>query len=130
MAGVRDVVELVGSVALSVCPACGHNEPLGCVLELLPRPRCAACGGPLRPDVDEPGTLARPEAVTRARALIAGARLVLVAGSPVAGSALAELAATAAVAVVVVADGAELAAVADGLGEPGGGQPMGYGPRR
>src|SRR4051812_18776577 len=38
-AGVRDVIALAGSVELSVCPDCSYNEPLGCVLDLLPQPR-------------------------------------------------------------------------------------------
>jgi NAD-dependent SIR2 family protein deacetylase len=129
-AGVREVVELAGSVALSVCPACGYNEPLACLLELLPHPRCAACGGLLRPDVDEPGAPPRPEAAARARALVARARLLLVAGAPAAGSVLAELTADATAEVVAVRDGSQLAAVADALEAAGRDQSMGYGRAR
>jgi NAD-dependent SIR2 family protein deacetylase len=75
-AGVRDVVRLVGSVELSVCPSCGYSEPLGCLLELLPRPRCAACGGPLRPDVAPRG-----EALGRAREAVSRAELIVLAAS-------------------------------------------------
>jgi NAD-dependent SIR2 family protein deacetylase len=75
-AGVRDVVRLVGSVELSVCPSCGYSEPLGCLLELLPRPRCAACGGPLRPDVAP-----RSEALGRAREAVSRAELIVLAAS-------------------------------------------------
>ncbi len=79
-AGVRDVVALAGSVELSVCPRCTYNEPLGCLLELLPRPRCAACGGPLRPDVVPAGEAPLDGAVSRARELVAGAAVLLLAG--------------------------------------------------
>ena len=72
-AGVRDVVSLAGSVELSVCPRCTYNEPLGCLLELLPRPRCAACGGPLVPDVVPAGEAPPADAVSRAREVVAGA---------------------------------------------------------
>jgi len=78
-AGVRGVVALAGSVELSVCPRCTYNEPLGCLLELLPRPRCAACGGPLRPDVVPAGEAPLDGAVSRARELVAGAGVLLLA---------------------------------------------------
>jgi NAD-dependent deacetylase len=79
-AGVRDVVALSGSVEISVCPRCSYNEPLGCLLELLPQPWCAACGGPLRPDVVLPGESPPPELLARARGLVAGAGLLVLAG--------------------------------------------------
>ena len=79
-AGVRDVVSLAGSVELSVCPRCTYNEPLGCLLELLPRPRCAACGGPLVPDVVPAGEEAPADAVSRAREVVADAGVLLLAG--------------------------------------------------
>ena len=79
-AGVRDVVTLAGSVELSVCPRCTYNEPLGCLLDLLPRPRCAACGGPLRPDVVPAGEAPPAAVASRARELVTGAGLLLLAG--------------------------------------------------
>jgi NAD-dependent SIR2 family protein deacetylase len=81
-AGVREVIALVGSVELSVCAACAYNEPLGCVLELLPQPRCAACGGLLRPDVVARGEPPRAEALARAQASVAATRLVVLADAP------------------------------------------------
>ena len=78
-AGVRDVVALVGSVELSVCPACGYSEPLGCLLDLLPRPRCAACGGPLRPGVSSPSEAPIAEALDRAAEIVSGPGLIVLA---------------------------------------------------
>ena len=80
-AGVRDVVRLGGSVELSICRGCGYTEPLGCLLELLPRPRCAACGGPLRPDVARPSEAPAVEALAHARETLSRPGLIVLAGS-------------------------------------------------
>jgi len=120
-AGVRDVVSLVGSVELSVCPRCTYNEPLGCLLELLPRPRCAACGGPLVPDVVPAGAAPPAESVSRAREVVAGAGVLLLAGR----GALAALCDGRAADTIVVGDdrpGARLLTSADLL--------LGHGPPR
>ncbi|HEY6031549.1 MAG TPA: NAD-dependent deacylase [Gaiellaceae bacterium] len=89
-AGSRDVVEVHGSIRSSSCLACGRREPLDRVLELLPLPRCADCGAPLKPDVVMFGEFLPPEAIERATALAREAALLLVVGSslevwPVAG---------------------------------------------
>jgi NAD-dependent deacetylase len=107
-AGVRDVIAVMGSVGLSVCPACGYSEPLGCVLDLLPLPRCAACGEVLRPDVAP-----QPAALARARDAIGAARLVVVAGAP--SARVREFADVAAGIVVLDRGGPVLAAAADAL---------------
>lgn len=75
-AGVRDVIELAGSVRDSVCPTCGYTEPLGCLLTMLPVPGCAACGGVLGP-----GTPPDDDAATRASELAGRAGLVLAVGA-------------------------------------------------
>lgn len=98
-AGVRDVVALVGSVELSICPDCGYNEPLGCLIDLLPVPRCAACGGTLRPDVSEQP---RAEALARARAAVEDAGLVVLADAVDASAPLRALSAAVTDATVVV----------------------------
>jgi NAD-dependent SIR2 family protein deacetylase len=101
-AGVRDVVALAGTVELSVCPDCGYNEPLGCLLELLPQPRCAACGGALRPDVTARHEPPRPDALARARVVLGTTRLVVVADAASSSSTLRELAESTAAPVVVL----------------------------
>jgi NAD-dependent deacetylase len=91
-AGSEVVIELRGSVAQSPCPACGYTEPLGCLLDLLPVPVCAACGATLRPGPllsDEPPT---PEVLAHARHLAGAAGLVLVLGAALADACVAELA--------------------------------------
>jgi NAD-dependent SIR2 family protein deacetylase len=74
-AGVVADVELRGSVRESVCPACGYTEPLLCLLEMLPEPRCAACG-----DALSPGTPPDPRADEAAAALVRDAGVLLLAG--------------------------------------------------
>jgi NAD-dependent deacetylase len=116
-AGVRDVVALAGSVELSVCPRCEYNEPLGCLLELLPHPRCAACGGPLRPDVVPPDEEPSADALSRAREAVAGPWLLVLAGDGL----LADLCEGRAADTIVIGDdrpGSRLLAVADMLGRP------------
>ena len=89
-AGSRDVIEVHGSIATASCPSCGRVEPRERVRELLPLPRCAACGAVLKPDVVMFGELLPEAALDRATSLAAAAGLLLVVGSslqvwPVAG---------------------------------------------
>jgi len=92
-AGSRDVVEVHGSLAHAVCPACGVRETMAAVLRQLdgsPIPACSECGEVLKPGVVMFGELLPPAAVQRATALARAAGLMLVVGSslevwPVAG---------------------------------------------
>ncbi|HET8606242.1 MAG TPA: NAD-dependent protein deacylase [Gaiellaceae bacterium] len=89
-AGSREVVEVHGSIRGASCLACGRREPLDRVVSLLPLPRCAGCGAPLKPDVVMFGELLPAGAIERATALAREAALLLVVGSslevwPVAG---------------------------------------------
>ena len=80
-AGVPGVVDLRGSLRLSSCPQCGYTEPIGCLIGILPAPRCAACGELLRPGsllADEPTPA---DVVEHARTLARAAQLLIVAGS-------------------------------------------------
>jgi NAD-dependent deacetylase len=107
-AGSREVVEVHGSIRTATCPLCAASYPLERVLALLaeaPAPACPACGGFLKPDVVFFGELLPREAIDRAFALAAGARLLLVVGSalevyPVAGLPYETLNAGGAVAIV------------------------------
>jgi NAD-dependent SIR2 family protein deacetylase len=76
-AGVVADVELRGSARESVCPSCGYTEPLLCLLDMLPVPRCAACGTVLAP-----GTPPAPDAAARAERLVRGADVLLLGGVP------------------------------------------------
>ena len=92
-AGSRDVVEVHGSLATAVCPACDARVQIAEVRELLavaPVPLCAECDTPLKPGVVMFGELLPVAAIDRAMSLARGAGLVLVVGSslevwPVAG---------------------------------------------
>lgn len=94
-AGSTDVVELHGSIAGCHCPACGAREPLPTVLRQIAAaedgvPRCAVCGGVLKPDVVLFGDMLPEAAVARAERLAASCDLLLCIGSslqvwPVAG---------------------------------------------
>ena len=92
-AGSRDVVEVHGSLATAVCPACDARVPIAEVRELLavaPILLCIECDTPLKPGVVMFGELLPVEAIDRAMSLARGAGLVLVVGSslevwPVAG---------------------------------------------
>jgi NAD-dependent deacetylase len=94
-AGTKQLVEVHGSIARSFCPDCGGNVPQ---LEVRARalgdrdgvPRCATCGGPLKPGVVLFGEPLSDQAMTQARALCEHADLLLCIGSslevyPVAG---------------------------------------------
>jgi NAD-dependent deacetylase len=79
-----------GTIATASCPVCGATEPRERVRELLPLPRCTACGAVLKPDVVMFGELLPVGVMERATALAVGAALLLVVGSslevwPVAG---------------------------------------------
>jgi NAD-dependent deacetylase len=107
-AGSKEVIEVHGSIRTSTCPGCGARYPLARVLELLSgaaAPACAACASILKPDVVFFGELLPSEAIGRAFALAASARLLLVVGSalevhPVAGLPYETLNAGGAVAIV------------------------------
>jgi NAD-dependent deacetylase len=89
-AGSRRVLEVHGSIRSAICLDCGHREGFDRVLELLPVPTCADCGGALKPDVVMFGELLPAGAMEEASELARSAGLVLVVGSslevyPVAG---------------------------------------------
>jgi NAD-dependent deacetylase len=122
-AGTRELVEVHGSIATCSCPACGSRVALDAARELLRGaadgvPRCADCGGALKPDVVLFGELLAPAALERARMLCERADLLICIGSslevhPVAG--LPALTAAAGGAVAILTQGPtpldELAAV-------------------
>ena len=93
LAGSRDVVEVHGSLATAVCPACGGRVSIDEVRRLLagvPVPLCPSCATPLKPGVVMFGELLPVAAIDRATSLARAAGLVLVVGSslevwPVAG---------------------------------------------
>ena len=92
-AGSREVIEVHGSIRTASCLACGAQVPLADIVAALataPAPPCPRCGEILKPDVVMFGELLPVEAIERAFALAAAARLLLVVGSslevhPVAG---------------------------------------------
>jgi NAD-dependent deacetylase len=89
-AGSRAVIEVHGSLASAVCPACGATVPAAEAVARLPLPRCAVCGAVLKPGVVMFGELLPEDALAAAVELARGAGLLLVAGSslqvwPVAG---------------------------------------------
>ena len=97
-AGTRELVEVHGSIATCSCPRCGGAGGAVELAEARTRlaadaegvPRCARCGGPLKPDVVLFGELLPGAALQRARELCEGAGLLLCVGSslevhPVAG---------------------------------------------
>jgi NAD-dependent deacetylase len=108
LAGSRDVVEVHGSIATSVCLRCGTTATLEEVLALLedaPAPACPGCGAILKPNVVMFGELLPAAAIDRAFELARSARLLLVVGStlevyPVAGLPLETIGAGGAVAIV------------------------------
>ncbi len=94
-AGTRELVEVHGSIASCSCPTCNGSVPLEQVRARLDGdrdgvPRCAGCGGPLKPDVVLFGELLPEQALGRARELCERADVLLCIGSslevyPVAG---------------------------------------------
>jgi len=105
------VVEVHGSIETSSCLECGASFGLDRVEELFDADGvaiCAACGGPVKPDVVLFGELLPEAAIARPQELAAAAELMLCVGSslvvhPVAG--LPEL---------TLAHGGELAIVTQG----------------
>jgi NAD-dependent deacetylase len=108
LAGSRDVVEVHGSIATSVCLRCGATATLEEVLALLedaPAPACPSCGAILKPNVVMFGELLPAAAIDRAFELARSAELLLVVGStlevyPVAGLPLETVGSGGAVAIV------------------------------
>jgi len=92
-AGSENLVEVHGSIETSSCRRCGDSYGLEEVEALFDDEgvaRCAACGGPVKPDVVLFGELLPEEAMRRAQELAAAADLMLCVGSslvvhPVAG---------------------------------------------
>jgi NAD-dependent deacetylase len=94
-AGTRELVEVHGSIASCSCPRCSTGVGLAEARTRLQQapdavPRCADCGGPLKPDVVLFGELLDANTLARARELCEGADLVLCVGTslevyPVAG---------------------------------------------
>jgi NAD-dependent deacetylase len=85
-AGTRELVEVHGSIASCACPRCGGDVALQEVRERIAAddegvPRCAACDGPLKPNVVLFGELLSPVALDRARELCERADLLLCVGS-------------------------------------------------
>jgi len=109
-AGTRELVEVHGSIASCSCPDCGASVSLQRTRELLAAdeqgvPRCASCGGAIKPDVVLFGELLPAAALARARAMCERADLLLCIGSslevhPVAGLPLLTRQAGGAVAIV------------------------------
>jgi NAD-dependent deacetylase len=87
------VVEVHGSIATSSCRDCGASFAVEQVEEMFDAEgvaRCAACGGPLKPDVVLFGELLPEAAIERAAELAESAELMICVGSslivhPVAG---------------------------------------------
>jgi NAD-dependent deacetylase len=109
-AGTRELVEVHGSIATCACPGCGGSIPLE-EARILVRcaadgvPRCANCGGALKPNVVLFGELLPPRALERARELCERADVLLCIGSslevhPVAGLPLLTRAGGGAVAII------------------------------
>jgi NAD-dependent deacetylase len=94
-AGSRNVVEVHGSIRTSSCSGCGARYALAEVVPLIEAgggaPRCPACSSVLKPDVVFFDELLPPEAIDRAYALAAEARLLLVVGSSLEVHPVAEL---------------------------------------
>ena len=84
--GTRDLIEVHGSIAESVCLECGGRFPLEHVVGLIEQdpehaPECHACIAPLKPDVVLFGEYLPEQALLRAHALAAEADLMIAIGS-------------------------------------------------
>jgi NAD-dependent deacetylase len=109
-AGTRELVEVHGSIATCTCPRCGGSVPLEDARALQRTasdgvPRCANCGGALKPEVVLFGEMLPEQALARARVLCERADVLLCIGSslevhPVAGLPLLTCAAGGAVAII------------------------------
>ncbi len=94
-AGTAELVEMHGSIATCSCPQCHESVALADVRARLTAdaagvPRCASCGGPLKPDVVLFGEMLDARALAHARELCEAAEVLLCIGSslevhPVAG---------------------------------------------
>ncbi|HEY5816117.1 MAG TPA: NAD-dependent deacylase [Solirubrobacterales bacterium] len=92
-AGSRNVVEVHGSIATSTCRECDASyglEEVDALFDGAGVARCAACGGPVKPDVVLFGEMLPEAAMRQAHELAARAELMLCVGSslvvhPVAG---------------------------------------------
>jgi NAD-dependent deacetylase len=80
-AGSREVVEVHGSVREAECIHCGVRVPMQDAVASLPLPPCPECGEILKPGVVMFGELLPAQAIEKAEALAAEARLLLVVGS-------------------------------------------------
>jgi NAD-dependent deacetylase len=80
-AGSREVVEVHGSVREAECITCRVRVPTEDAVASLPLPPCPECGELLKPGVVMFGELLPAQAIERAEALAAEARLLLVVGS-------------------------------------------------
>jgi NAD-dependent deacetylase len=85
-AGTHELIEVHGSIAESVCLACGARFALETVVEQLERhpgsaPECTRCFQPLKPDVVLFGEFLPEDALRRADELAAEADLMLAIGS-------------------------------------------------
>jgi NAD-dependent deacetylase len=93
VAGSRDVVEVHGSIETSSCrhcAACYGLDAMDALFDADGVALCAACGGPVKPDVVLFGEMLPERAMRRAQELVEGAELLICAGSslavyPVAG---------------------------------------------
>jgi NAD-dependent deacetylase len=85
-AGTRRLIEVHGSIEMSVCLECGGRQPLERVAAQLrsapgEAPECPACIAPLKPDVVLFGELLPERALAEAQVLAAEADLMLCVGS-------------------------------------------------
>ncbi|MBN1529361.1 MAG: NAD-dependent protein deacylase [Thermoleophilaceae bacterium] len=85
-AGTRRLIEVHGSIEMSVCLECGGKQPYAAVAEQLAAapdeaPECPACVTPLKPDVVLFGELLPERALAEAQLLAEEADLMLCVGS-------------------------------------------------
>lgn len=81
VAGSRDVIEFHGNLQSVVCMDCDYRVPSAEVpLDKIP-PRCAKCGGPVKPDAVFFGEAIPPDALSRADRESSACDLMLVIGT-------------------------------------------------
>lgn len=80
-AGSVNVLELHGSVLRNTCLSCGATYGLEAVMHSVGIPRCAACGGMLKPNVVLYGEMLETSVLEAAAAAIEAADLMLVGGT-------------------------------------------------
>jgi len=83
-AGSENVLELHGSNWRQYCVKCGAKYDLDTILAREGVPKCAACGGTVRPDVVLYGELLDDGVVEAAARAIAGAEMLIVGGTSLA----------------------------------------------